>query len=286
MAKKFWARIFSRLVGKLITGQEDDAEFDNVYTALNDIEERKLERDGTQDMTGNLIINLAKAGIHLKNAPNQISRVISDANGINLTFNAYIDTDGSWKRDDTSQKAERLYITTGYVYHYSAPAGANPITWNLDWQINNDGTATIMGRGGLEVFGEYYNNTLRQITPSPWSGNPIWITLHTINLTVPEGKMFVGIIEGSVCSAVPDNATGPRYYQMRIRRGTSDIFVQRQTILGNYGASGPLSGQRLQQLGGPYTYTFTLDFCGSCPSEEQILVAYSQFGIIGSLQNA
>jgi len=262
MAKKSWARIFSRLVGKLITGQEDDAEFDNVYTALNDIENRKVERDGTLDMTGNLVVNLANAGIFLKNAPNQIARVISDANGLNLTFNAYIDSSGNWRRDDTTQGAERLYITNGYVYHYSAPPGANPISWNLDWQIADNGLATIYPIG--ITFSEQYNATQRAISQATWT------TLHTINLTVPSRSNRIYIVEGFA------NVSSAGSTEARIMQGTTEICH-------DYFAGGPyitrytVSGRRILSLA-PGSYTFTFDVC--CGAQNSY-VNYSEFGIVG-----
>jgi len=141
--KKNWAKIFNRLIGKLITGQEDDVEFSNIYTALNDIEDRKLERDGTQNMTGNLLIDTAKANIGLKHDPSNIARVINDANGVNLTYNAFLDIDGNWKRDDPGKTAERFYITQDYTYRYYAAAGVNPITWIEAWHIKYNGLQPI-----------------------------------------------------------------------------------------------------------------------------------------------
>lgn len=62
------------------------------------------------------------------NAPND-GAILTSKTGSYITYNAYV-ANGQWLRYDTAATATLLLISAaGVIYNYTAPAGANPISW-------------------------------------------------------------------------------------------------------------------------------------------------------------
>ena len=293
MALTHWQVKFLYNTGDLISAWKFNQEHQQIYDALNFLEDNKLHLDGSQAMTGNLMIAKALAGILFKNADNDICRIIVGSQEINLTANADTSDGTTWNRDDANKPAFRLRLfykdgtTQTALIFYSAAAAANPITWTENWrilqdgsiktsniQINNDGSIVTPnwiinsdGTTNIKLIGETalesYDNTTRTVPPNSL------LTVATLNLTVPPGPNRRYFIEGFV------NASWNGGGGIRINEMSTTIISQGTGIIGRLN----LGGSRIRTLS-PGTYTYTL-VVGNSSISSTIPIYESNLIIIG-----
>jgi hypothetical protein len=212
-----WQVKFLYNTGDLISAWKFNQEHQQIYDALNFLQDNKLHLDGSQAMTGNLMIAKALAGILFKNADNDICRIVVGSQEINITANADTSDGTTWNRDDVNKPSFRLRLfykdgtTQTALIFYSAEAGSNPITWTEQWRINSDGTNTLVLASSIITAQDYETSSLSLIANS-------WNTIASINLNFTKpakvkieayGTISVGATAGTMQIVVRDTTTVP-----------------------------------------------------------------------------